>query len=205
MMTLIIGAAVAAALLVAGGALWIQRAHQHQPAAASAPPPPAPQPAAPPRVEVDAAMAAQLRQELEAGYRQQIQTATAAFAGDLAQTSQKLSQQVERLTTEVISTELEQYQKTLEQVRGVASAAAQQLQAAVAQQQADLQKGLEEAVAAERDRRIASLDARLGEIVSSYLVESLGSGVDLGSQAGYIMQALEQRKEDIKRDLAGGV
>ena len=194
---LIISAVVVLALIVAFGVIWLERGHAKHPATA--------QPGQPAKVDLDAATAAKLQLELEAAYRQQIQNTTAKFAQDLSGTSTKLSEQVERLTTEVITTELEQYQAAMDQVRGIAAKAAEQIQAAMAQQQAGLQKAVEEAVAAERDRRLSLIDSRLSQIISSYLVESLGSGVDLGAQADYIIQSLEQRKDEIKKDLASGV
>jgi flagellar basal body-associated protein FliL len=191
----IVIAVIALALVIALGVLWLERGHKH---AATAP-------AQPAKLTLDQAAVDKLQQELEAAYRQQIQDTTAKFAQDLSGTSAKLSEQVERLTTEVITTELEQYQAAMDQVRGIAAKAAEQIQAAMAQQQAGLQKAVEEAVAAERDRRLAMIDSRLSQIISSYLVESLGSGVDLGAQADYIIQSLEQRKDEIKKDLASGV
>ena len=198
-MTLIIVgiAVIVLALAVALGVVWLERGHKH-PANAQAEGQPA-------KVTLTPEAAAKLQQELEAAYRQQIQNTTNQFAQDLSGTSAKLSEQVERLTTEVITTELEQYQAAMDQVRGIASKAAEQIQAAMAQQQAGLQKAVEEAVTAERDRRLAMIDDRLSQIISSYLVESLGSGVDLGAQADYIIQSLEQHKEEIKKDLASGV
>lgn len=196
---LLIGAVVALALAIALGVSWLEHNHA-KPAAA-----PAGQTAQAPKVELDATAAAALKQELETAYRRQIQELTGTFAQDLAATSKKLSDQVERLTTEVISTELEQYQATMDQVRGIADQAAAQIKAAMEQQQAGLQQAVEQAVAAERDQRLAQIDSRLSQIISSYLVESLGSGVDLGAQADYIVQSLESHKEDIKKDLSSGI
>lgn len=195
---LIAAAVIILALAIALGVAWLEHGHAKHAAAA-----PAAAPA--PKVELDAAAAAALKQELETAYRRQIQELTGTFAQDLTATSKKLSEQVERLTTEVISTELEQYQATMNQVRGIADQAAAQIKTAMDQQQAGLQQAVEQAVANERDRRLALIDTRLSQIISSYLVESLGSGVDLGAQADYIVQSLEAHKEDIKKDLASGV
>lgn len=195
---LIAAAVIILALAIALGVAWLEHGHAKHAAAG-----PAAAPA--PKVELDAATAAALKQELETAYRRQIQELTGTFAQDLTATSKKLSEQVERLTTEVISTELEQYQTTMNQVRGIADQAAAQIKTAMDQQQAGLQQAVEQAVASERDRRLALIDTRLSQIISSYLVASLGSGVDLGAQADYIVQSLETHKEDIKKDLASGV
>ena len=169
------------------------------------PHPPAPAAPSVPQVKVSQKTAEQLEQELEQAFRQQIQTSTATFAQDLTETSQMLSKQVQRLTVEVITRELDQYTETLEKVRSIAEGAAKQIQSAVAQQEADLQKALEAAVASEQQRRLNQIDAQLGNIISAYLVEALGSEVDLGAQTAYILQSLESHKDDIKKDLTGGV
>jgi len=150
-------------------------------------------------------MVAQLQQTLERGYRQQIEASIAIFGKDLTATSQLLSKQVERLTTDVITRELDQYAQTLEQVRTVASEAAAQIHKTITEQQASLQKALEETVAVEQERRLTQIDSHLSEIISSYLVEALGAGVDLGAQTDYIMKSLEGHKADIKKDLTRGV
>ena len=147
----------------------------------------------------------ELNADIEASYRERVKLATADFGEDLSATSKRLSEQVERLTTEVITTELEQYQKTLEGVRSVAAGTATQIQQAVEEQQTKLRQSMETMIQEEQTRRLAIIDTRMGEIVSGYITESLGAGVDLGAQADYIVASLEARREDIKRDLSNGL
>ncbi|MGQ7357469.1 hypothetical protein ACTGZM_11160, partial [Streptococcus suis] len=67
--------------------------------------------------------AAELEAKLKAAYEARIGEATQTFGEDLKATSTKLSEQVSRLTTNVIEEELEAYQKTLEEVRHTATEA----------------------------------------------------------------------------------
>lgn len=173
--------------------------HHHSPSH------PAAAPADSPTPHITPEEATELEAKLQAAYNEQIKLATAAFAQDLSSTSKRLSEQVERLTTQVITSELEQYQQTLERVRGVAEGTAGQIQKAVEEQQGEMRKTLEATLQAEKTRQLQLLDQRLGDIVSGYIAESLGQGVDLGAQADYIVKALEARREDIKRDLGHGV
>jgi hypothetical protein len=48
-------------------------------------------------------------------------------------------------------------------------------------------------------------DAKIGDVVSSYISESLGSGVDLGAQMQFILTSLESHKDEIRKDLLNGV
>jgi len=116
-----------------------------------------------------------------------------------------LSEQVSRLTTTVIEEELEAYQKTLEEVRHVAIQAMEQIHQAVEHQRVELRDGMEVELAAEKKLLADKFDAKMGDVVSSYISESLGSGVDLGAQMQFILTSLEAHKEEIRKDLLNGV
>ena len=81
----------------------------------------------------------------------------------------------------------------------------EKIRAAVEQQRFELRQSMEADLVAERQRLADKFNAKLGDVVSSYLAESLGGGVDLGAQMQYILSSLEAHKEDIKKDLTGGV
>jgi uncharacterized protein YPO0396 len=147
----------------------------------------------------------ELEAKLKAAYELKIGEATQAFATDLSATSTKLSQLVSRLTTDVIEKELDAYHKTLDGVRQTANDAMEQIRAAVDEQRLELRKGMAADVAAEQARLIERFDAKLGDVVSSYIAESLGGGVDLGAQMQYVITSLESHKEEIKKDLTNGV
>jgi hypothetical protein len=156
-------------------------------------------------VVVSQPTAAELEARLKAAYEAKITEATATFGTDLQATSKKLSEQVSRLTTTVIEEELEAYQKTLEEVRQVATKAMEQIHEAVEHQRVELRQGMEAELASEKKLLADKFDAKIGDVVSSYISESLGSGVDLGAQMQFILTSLESHKEDIRKDLLNGV
>lgn len=149
--------------------------------------------------------AADLEAKLTSAYEAKITEATQTFGTDLSATSTRLSEQVSRLTTTVIEEELEAYQKTLEEVRHVATEAMEQIHQAVEHQRVELRQGMEAELAQERQHLADKFDAKMGDIVSSYISESLGSGVDLGAQMQFILTSLEAHKEEIRKDLLNGV
>lgn len=163
------------------------------------------QEALPPVVKVSEPTAAELDAKLKVAYEAKITEATGTFGTDLKATSQKLSEQVSRLTTTVIEEELEAYQKTLEEVRKAATQAMDQIHQAVEHQRVELRQGMEAELAAEKKLLADKFDAKMGDVVASYISESLGSGVDLGTQMQFILTSLEQHKDDIRKDLLGGV
>ncbi|MDB5178202.1 MAG: hypothetical protein JWN01_145 [Patescibacteria group bacterium] len=159
--------------------------------------------AKPTSVHVSEPTVAQLETSLKAAYEAKIEEATGTFGTDLQTTSERLSEQVSRLTTTVIEEELEAYQQTLEEVRHVATQAMEQIHQAVEHQRVELRQGMEAELVEEKKQLAAKFDAKLGDVVSSYISESLGSGVDLGAQMQFILQSLEKHKDEIRKDLIG--
>ncbi len=161
--------------------------------------------ARPKTAQISEATAADLEAKLTTAYESKITEATKTFGTDLEATSTKLSEQVSRLTTTVIEEELEAYQKTLEEVRQVATKAMEQIREAVEHQRVELRQGMEAELAEEKQRLADKFDAKLGDVVASYISEALGSGVDLGAQMQFILTSLEKHKDDIRKDLLNGV
>ncbi len=161
--------------------------------------------AQPKPIHITEPTAADLEAKLKAAYEAKIIEATATFGEDLKATSTRLSEQVSRLTTNVIEEELEAYQKTLEGVRQTATEAMENIRQAVEQQRVELRQSMEADFASEKERMAAKFDTKLGDIVSSYISESLGGGVDLGSQLQYVVNSLEEHKAELKKDLTSGV
>ncbi len=151
------------------------------------------------------AQVAELEAKLKQAYEHQIETASAHLGEELKATSARLNEQVVRLTTNVIEAELEGYQKTLEEVRKVSNETMKQLYHSVEEQRVELRKTMEQELAEERQQLISRFDTRMGEIVASYITESLGGGVDLGSQMTYITETLDANKAALKKNLSSGL
>ncbi len=156
-------------------------------------------------IKVTEPTAAELEAKLKSAYEAQIAASVQVFGEDLKATSGRLGEQVSRLTTTVIEEELSAYQKTLDEVRATATTAMEQIRAAVEQQRVELHQHMEADLAAERQRLVEQFNAKLGDVVASYIAESLGGGVDLGAQMQFIVSSLEAHKDDIKKDLTDGL
>lgn len=152
-------------------------------------------------IKITEPTAAEIEAKLKAAYEAKIHEATEIFGTDLTATSKQLSDQVKRLTTTVIEEELEAYQKTLEQVRLAATQAMDQIHQAVEHQRIELRQGMEAELDSEKKALTDKFDAKLGDVVASYISEALGSGVDLGAQMQFILTSLEAHKADIRKDL----
>lgn len=190
-----VGLLVVLAVVLVVQALQIKALKKQAQAAAAQPKP----------LRVSEPTAADLEAKLKAAYEVKIGEATATFGTDLKATSTRLSEQVSRLTTTVIEEELEAYQKTLEQVRHVATEAMDQIHDAVEHQRVELRQGMESELAEEKKHLAEKFDAKMGDVVASYISEALGSGVDLGAQMQFILTSLEAHKDEIRKDLLNGV
>lgn len=97
--------------------------------------------------------------------------------------------------------ELEKYHVNLQALSEQSALSFSKLQDEVNTRRAELMKQLDEEIRTEHTKRMDAFNAKLNDVVASYLSESLGSQVDLGAEATYIFEVLETHKEDIKRDV----
>jgi hypothetical protein len=135
--------------------------------------------------------------EAEMRYQQAIQEAVGKFSQDLGATSQLINEQIKRMSVDIISQELEAYRADIDKLRQEAATTLGQVTTAVAEERQKLQQSMEADVEAEKERRLAEFDAKLGEAVSSFLLETLKHNVDLGAQSTYLMATLEEHKAEL--------
>ena len=113
----------------------------------------------------------------------------------------QLAVHVNDVASESISQEFDKYQASLRALNNQTVEQFAKIQTDLETQRAELLKQLQAEVLLERERRLGKFNERINDVVSSYLSETLGSRVDLGSQMPYIFEQLEKHKEDIKRDI----
>jgi hypothetical protein len=144
-------------------------------------------------------------EQIESVAEQQLQVVVQEAAARLQQSLNAsidgLAGQVAHIAESTVSQEFEKYKVTLQELESQSVAEFGELDKEIQAKRAELLQNLEADVAKERDGRMDEFNARLNDVVSSYLAESLGNNVDLGAQSVYIMQMLETHKEDIKRDV----
>lgn len=136
---------------------------------------------------------------------QAIQQAAKTLSTDLSATSQKVNHELQELAEKYIRTELEEYHKTVLQFKDTATTSLADIQQTMDEQRQSLTAGLTTELKAERERLLAQFDNRLADVVSAYLIEALGNNADLGAQSQSLFAALEQHKEELKKDIASGI
>ncbi|HSE29220.1 MAG TPA: hypothetical protein VLA77_01385 [Candidatus Saccharimonadales bacterium] len=113
----------------------------------------------------------------------------------------RIAEHVEEMTNTTLNAEFQKYQLSLQALREQSITEFGKLQKDLDTQREQMVEQLQKQVIAEHERRVDLLNARINDVISSYIVESLGSNVDLNAQIGVILQKLEEHKQDIKKDI----
>lgn len=140
---------------------------------------------------------AQAHKELEDVAKQ----AAARLQQSLNNTVDEVADRISDSVENSISQEFEKYQVSLEALREQTIEDFSKLQRELEDRRAQLTEQLDRKIAQEYLARMGQFNARISDVVSSYLAESLGNEVDLGAQGAYILRSLEDHKEDMKKDI----
>lgn len=148
------------------------------------------------------ALRERLQEEAEANFEHVMGKATKQLTQDLTATEGRLTQQLEKLGSELVRKEMDRYHEELDSLRKRAEAAENGAQDQLTQHQTELQAKMAEEVTAEKQRLLQQIDTKLADAVASFLTETLQHNVDLGAQASYLVAQLEEHKADFKREVA---
>lgn len=128
-------------------------------------------------------------------------TVSERFHANLDKTVDQVVSNINDITSTQLSQEFEKYQVSLQALREQSITEFTKLQKELDIRKQTVFAELDKLVAAEHAKRAEEFAGRLGDVVSAYLVEALGNQVDLGAQTSYIFAALEQHKDQIKKDI----
>ncbi len=129
---------------------------------------------------------------------------TRHFQEDLASTSKKVSTKVEELTDKVIADELTKYQNAFSELRQASIETLSRIQVSIEEESHKQAADVSVLVEAEKKKVIEIFEQKMGDIMAGYLVEVLGTNVDLGAQRSYLFATLEAHKDELKKAIAGG-
>ena len=105
------------------------------------------------------------------------------------------------MANNTLSGEFEKYQVSLQALRDQSIAEFSKLQKELDTRRTQLTEHLDKVIQTEGEKRLGALDSRMNDVISSYLIESLGNQVDLGAQSAYIFETLEKHQDEIKKDI----
>lgn len=127
--------------------------------------------------------------------------AGARFKESLDNAVDQLSVHISDMANNSLVGEFEKYQVSLQALRDQSIQEFSKLQKELDDRRTQLTEHLDKIIQAEGEKRLGTFDDRMNDVISSYLIESLGTQVDLGAQSAYIFETLQKHKDEIKRDI----
>lgn len=163
-----------------------------------------------PTVQLSPAVKERLMKDAEVKLQAVLDRSVTQLERNLTETSGRLDRQLERMGSKIISDEMARYNKALDELQArtqisISGAQAEitqhqdDLKAKLAERQAELEAKLADDMAVEKARLIAELDTKLGDAVTSFLLETMAHEVDLGAQNAYLIKMLNEHKDEITK------
>lgn len=154
-----------------------------------------------------------LLEEAETKFKSIVNHSSAELEYDLKTTAAKLDSRLSKLGSEIVGEEMKRYRLDLEQLRKQTESNIENAQKDISTHQADLkakidarraelEAAMNAEITAEKQVLIDLVNAKLADAVASFLIETLGHNVDLGTQTAYLTAMLEDHKEEILKGIA---
>lgn len=139
----------------------------------------------------------QLQERATTNFENIIDKYSTQLQKDLRASEDNLHAGMEKLSAALVKLETDRFQAELTKLRQEAETADKTTETALGEEKAKLEADLKAAIEAEKQKRIALLDTKIADAVTSFLLEALGHEADLGAQEKYLLSQLETHKAEI--------
>ncbi len=123
---------------------------------------------------------------------------------DLRLTTDQLNEFMKNEITKVLKQEFGKYETSINTAKEQAIESIKKTQEAIEQQRQVYEQQLKEQIEKEKSDRINKFENNMGEIINHYILEAIGSEIDLTDQLDYIFTHLEDSKQSIIEDVRSG-
>lgn len=123
---------------------------------------------------------------------------------DLRLTTSQLNDFMKEEIKKVLKEEFATYEESISNAKDQAIDAIQKTQNLIDEQRAVMQHRLQEQADADKARIIQRFEQNMGEILNHYIIEAIGTEIDLSDQLDYIFTNLEENKQAIIEDVTNG-
>lgn len=148
----------------------------------------------------------------ELHFQKVINRSATTLERDLKSTTSKLTRQLDKVGSEIILTEMKRYRKDLESLRRQAETIIEQAQRDIvisqgelkdelAQKQAEQELALKQEIDAQKQDLSKRINENLSDSVVAFLTESMKHEIDLGAQAEYLTNTLNQHKAELIKEI----
>lgn len=142
-----------------------------------------------------------LIEEAQRNFEHVLNTSAKELQQDLAATAVDIHKLVEKMGTEAVASELENYRTRLAELQKKTEEDMAGMRETIAAQQEELKAKVAADIEAEKQRLLTQIDTRLADAVTSFLLDTLQHEIDLGAQQTYLVKMLEEHKEDFAREV----
>jgi hypothetical protein len=123
---------------------------------------------------------------------------------DLRLTTSQLNEFMKEEIKKVLKDEFATYEESISNAKDQAVDAIHKTQELIDEQRAVLEQKLQQQADAEKQRMVARFEKNMGEILNHYIIEAVGTEIDLSDQIEYIFANLEDNKQAILEDIQNG-
>lgn len=120
---------------------------------------------------------------------------------DLRLTTSEINEYLKKEMSGKLKEEFAAYQQSIKDVQQEAVDSINRTVSAAQEQQALLANKIQEDTEAQKAQIIAHFEANLAEIVSHYILKTVGNEIDLKDQIPYIVREMEAQKEAMRKDM----
>lgn len=123
---------------------------------------------------------------------------------DLRLTTSQLNEYMKTEITRKLKEEFTKYEESIMDAKQMAVDSIEKTNAAIEEQRVMLGDQLTKQVAEEKAHLINRFEADMATVVNHYVLEAIGTQIDLSNQLGFIISELEANKKEIIKDIANG-
>ena len=146
-----------------------------------------------------------LLEEAQRNFQHVLTTSAKELQQDLEATAGDIHKLVQKMGTEAVAAELENYRARLAELQKKTEEDVAGMRDTITAHQAELKAKLDEEVAAEKQHLLEQIDTKLADAVASFLLDTLQHEVDLGAQQAYLAKMLEEHKADFAKGVSDEV
>jgi len=144
-----------------------------------------------------------LLEAAQKNFQQVLNTSADELQKDLADSSERIKELMDKIGNEIVGNEVEFYKQQLQALRKQTTTDITGVQTELTAQQAEMKAKLDADIAVEKQQLVQLIDTKLADAVASFLVDSLQHNVDLGAQAPYLTAVLEEHKAELAKGVSG--
>jgi len=120
---------------------------------------------------------------------------------DLRMTTAEINDYLKKNMVERLEKEFMEYERSIKDVQEAAVQSLNNTVAAAEQKQDELNVRIEKEMQARKEQSLKAFQENMADVVSSYVIKSVGEQLDIREQLPLIVREMESRAEDMKKDL----